>query len=636
MRSVHRRFNIYLIILAGILSFSTLYAQEFKVKNINFVNAKAFDRESLLGLIHSKSKNEFDARLVKLDKILLTNYYRKQGYLTIDIFDSLVVNKNTRSVDIYYLCEEGYRYYLDQIVFNGNSEISTVQLERQTRDIELHAPFDESLLVELKQNIENLYYNIGKPFAEVDLDYEFAQDTLVIAKFQIIENQTVYIRDIKYLGLHDSRKYIVRRELQIKKGDKYNRELIAFSQENIYGTGLFDYVRFDLEPMATDSTGVIVKIMVQEKKSRWIGARIGYAYEQEEVYGNKIEIALEGGHRNLFGTARSLSLHLVPSFQYDFKTGKVLNPENQFSALFVEPWLGFARTPATFQFSYHQYRPLNSADFNVMSYGINISHNSSSALSRRNGKNVTLSATAQVKFVNVLSPGQLDTLLEADVGKEQVYTTTLYARRDTKNNYFNPTGGSVSDLSIGFSQSVGKNELGNERSNRYFTVISSWHRYQPVGSKAFRRRIAITLATRLKAGAIFEIGGSKNVPISELFFAGGATSVRGYAEQLLGPAIIDEQGYKSKALGGKMLLLMNGEFRVPLYWLFMAEAFIDGGNVWQEVKYFNPTQIKFSSGLGLVLITPIGPIRFDYGYKLMKEHSDPTAGNFHLGFYFAF
>ena len=633
---MNKKLTLFLIILTGILLLNDLCAQEFKVKNIQFINNRAFTRKVLLNVLHSKRKSEFDARLVKLDKILLTNYYRKQGYLTTEVFDSLVVNKTESNVEIFYLLAEGMRYYLNQIVFNGNADISATELTRQTKDIEFNVPFDEAVLIGLKQKIENLYYNNGKPYAEINLDYEFTQDTLVIAKVNITEKQTVYIRDVKYLGLQESRKFIVKRELEFNKNEKYNRELILYSQENIYGTGLFDYVRFDLEQYAADVTGVTVKIMVQEKKARWFGARIGYAYEQEEVYGNKIEFALEGGHRNLFGTARSASLHLVPSLQYDFKTRKVLNPENQISLIFVEPWLGFAKTPGTFQFSYHQYRPLNSADFNVMMYGINVSHSAASTVARRNGREITLSASVQVKFVDVLSKGILDTLLEADVGKEQVYTTTLYGRRDTKNNYFNPSGGSVSDLSIGFSQSVGKNEFGNSRTNRYFTVISSWQRYQPVGPKAFRKQTKITLATRLKAGALFEIGSSKNIPISELFFAGGATSVRGYGEQLLGPAALDEDGYKSSALGGKMLLLMNGEFRIPLYWLFQTEIFLDGGNVWREVKYFTPTQIKFSAGAGLVLITPIGPIRFDYGYKLMKEPSDRSPGNFHLGFYFAF
>jgi outer membrane protein insertion porin family len=70
--------------------------------------------------------------------------------------------------------------------------------------------------------------------------------------------------------------------------------------------------------------------------------------------------------------------------------------------------------------------------------------------------------------------------------------------------------------------------------------------------------------------------------------------------------------------------------------LFVAEIFLDGGNVWRELSDFNPKEFRFSTGLGLVLITPVGPIRFDYGIKLTKEDSDKTRDAFHFGLYFAF
>ena len=144
------------------------------------------------------------------------------------------------------------------------------------------------------------------------------------------------------------------------------------------------------------------------------------------------------------------------------------------------------------------------------------------------------------------------------------------------------------------------------------------------------------MATRLRAGAIFELGPTRNLPISDLFFAGGATTVRGYQEQLLGPTTLDSEGYKDQAIGGKLLYLMNLEFRVPLFWLFVGEIFLDGGNVWRELENFSLGEVKFATGLGIVLLTPVGPIRFDYGVKLAKEDSDRTRDAFHFGLYFAF
>ncbi|MEJ2545792.1 MAG: hypothetical protein P8Y99_17145, partial [Calditrichaceae bacterium] len=64
---------------------------------------------------------------------------------------------------------------------------------------------------------------------------------------------------------------------------------------------------------------VILKILVQEKDPVWIGVRVGLAHEQQAYYGSKLEFTLQGGHRNLFGTSRSISLEITPAITYDFK-----------------------------------------------------------------------------------------------------------------------------------------------------------------------------------------------------------------------------------------------------------------------------------------------------------------------------
>ena len=620
--------SISLILILILLSSVRTTAQDLKVKKIQIISAQAFGRNELEELLHTEKNQDFDARLVKLDKIVLTNYYLKNGFLTVEVFDSLVVRKSENQVDVYYRIREGRRYYLGEIRFSGNQEISTARLMKEFINIQPLSPFDESLINEGKKGIENIYYNNGKPFVEIGIDYEFEQDSLVLVKIDIIENQTVYIKDVHYLGLKHVQQFIIRRELGLRKGDIYNRSKLSESQENIYSTGLFDYVRFDIEPLPEDSTNVYLKVLVKERDPMWLGLRMGFSYEQEESYGNRLELTAEGGHRNLYGSARSVSLHLGPSFLYDFETKQIVIPENKIVFNYVEPWIGYTRTPGLFQASYRQLRPLNSADFDVISASFRVSHEFSS--------NRNLSGLVGVKHVKVLTEGILDTTLESDVTKDRVYWLSLYGNRDTKNNFFQPTNGSFTDLSIAFSYSVGEDPWGNEDDKQYFTVVSSWQRYQPLRIGLLKLKPKITLATRIKGGAIFELGNTKNLPISELLFAGGATTVRGYEEQLLGPALLDENGYKSKALGGKLLVLLNAELRIPLFWLFVAEVFLDGGNVWRNKSDFNPKDVKFTTGLGLALVTPLGPVRLDYGYKLMKEDTDRYPDAYHLGFYFAF
>ena len=62
-------------------------------------------------------------------------------------------------------------------------------------------PFDEGLMKNAKQGLENLYYNNGKPYVVLTFDYEIEQDTMVVIKCAIKENQTVTIKDMEYVGL---------------------------------------------------------------------------------------------------------------------------------------------------------------------------------------------------------------------------------------------------------------------------------------------------------------------------------------------------------------------------------------------------------------------------------------------------
>ena len=81
---------------------------------------------------------------------------------------------------------------------------------------------------------------------------------------------------------------------------------------------------------------------------------------------------------------------------------------------------------------------------------------------------------------------------------------------------------------------------------------------------------------------------------------------------------------------------MNAEVRIPLFWLFVGTYFVDGGYVWPEISDFQISDIRLSTGVGLALMTPLGPVRVDYGYKLTRRKIDPTPGSFHIGIYFAF
>ena len=619
--------------LTGLLLIPLLvFAGKWEIRKIYFSGVHFKGDEKLADIVQSEEGQTFEPRLVKLDRILLTNYYRQAGFLDVDVQDSIYYEKKHRTVKLFYKLNEGRRFYYGGVRTRGNVEISTPELVKLFDGIKRYIPYNEGAVTDAVKEVENLYYNAGKPYASIKATYQFEQDSLVFVVLDIHENETIYIQKIRYRGLRKVKKFLIRRELTLKKGDRYDRSKIEQAQRNLYGSGLFSYVRFEMEPLAGQKGQVVLNIMVREKDPRWIGTYLGVAHEQEAFYGNKLEFTLQGGHRNLFGTARSISLNLTPSLVYDFNRKKFHNPNNKIAMQFVEPWIFATRTPGVFQASYEQYRPLNSGSFDLLQTSFNIK--------KQVKKHTEFTGSLSARRVYLKDIAAIDSTLASTirVNQNRVYALTFYWKRDNRKNLFNPHSSSYTDVSLSFSYSTGLDTDGETVNNNYLLLNASWQRYMPWRPKVpgFKRG-NFTFATRLKTGMIIEPGTKGLIPISDLLFAGGASSVRGYQEQLLGPAAaVDDKGRITQAAGGKMLFLGNAEGRIPLFWLFTAEIFVDGGYVWPEISDFNVNDFKFTTGAGLVFMSPLGPIRYDLGYKLFPDKTDPAPYAYHFGIYFAF
>ncbi len=114
------------------------------------------------------------------------------------------------------------------------------------------------------------------------------------------------------------------------------------------------------------------------------------------------------------------------------------------------------------------------------------------------------------------------------------------------------------------------------------------------------------LAGRAKVGAMKPIWGDDVTPIEERFYAGGSSSVRGWARGEIGP-----QDEENRPIGGNSYLEFSLELRQKIYKIFYLVAFTDAGNIWQNDKGHDFADLVYSGGLGFRIHTPIGPIRFD-------------------------
>jgi outer membrane protein insertion porin family len=151
----------------------------------------------------------------------------------------------------------------------------------------------------------------------------------------------------------------------------------------------------------------------------------------------------------------------------------------------------------------------------------------------------------------------------------------------------------------------------------YWSLTGQGSYYLP-----FVRRNSLAFSAR--AGVILPYGGTQEVPIQKRFFAGGRTTVRGFAQDSLGP-----HGADGTATGGNYQLILNAEVRVPLQYGFLSAAFVDAGSVWLSRDPLVGFDLRETAGVSLRYITPVGPISLDYGWKLDRRPGE-SSGEWHF------
>jgi len=132
------------------------------------------------------------------------------------------------------------------------------------------------------------------------------------------------------------------------------------------------------------------------------------------------------------------------------------------------------------------------------------------------------------------------------------------------------------------------------------------------------------LALSGRIGLATPLGKTLDLVIQDRFFAGGDTTIRGYPQNKVGP--LDSSGNPT---GGDARILFNAEWRFPIWRWIGGAIFLDTGTVTPKVSDLSLSAFRTGVGASLRLITPVGPIRLDFGYAL-----NPIPGETRWQLYF--
>ncbi len=136
-------------------------------------------------------------------------------------------------------------------------------------------------------------------------------------------------------------------------------------------------------------------------------------------------------------------------------------------------------------------------------------------------------------------------------------------------------------------------------------------------NKVIRPRLVFATAARVGLARGF---GGQEVPLSERFFTGGGTTIRGFAQNSVGPATST-----GTELGGVGLLILNNELRFPLIKYLDGAGFVDIGNAYPRLSDFSITDVRKAAGMGIRMRTPWFLLRLDYGFALDRRVGEPVG-----------
>lgn len=585
------------------IQFSAVEGKKSRIKNILIKGNSAFSSSRILRLLKTKRAWLFNAGVLKEDVLSedmerVKAFYHKNGYS--DVALDFRLERDTKRAFLMYIVitiEEGKKYLVGNIVLVGNKDVAEKDILATLTECVPGKVFSQEALKADVANIQGAYFDRGYISANVQEATSVNPYTSrVDIQYTVTENQVSYVNKIKIKGNVKTRDVVIRRELRIHPGERFDGDKLKRSKERLQNLGFFEEVSYDTED--TDSTDK-KDLVVEVKESKTGAFSFGGGFSTVEQFIGFVEIEQKNfDWRNFpYFTGAGQNLKLRASM------GTI---SSGYELSFTEPWL--FDYPISFGFDAYR-RTYNREEDLGYGYDEDITGGS-----LRLGKELTELVRAdlvyrfdRIEISNI--PDDASTDLKQEEGNNQISSITPGIVFDSRDNVFDPSKGSV--LSGSFEWAGGT--LGGDKD--FWKFFSRASHYFSLPKKS-------TLEVRGRAGITEAYADSERVPIYERFFAGGANTIRGYPERSIGP--IDSA--TEDPLGGDALLVGNVEYLYPLFSMMKVALFYDIGNVWSNASDFATGDLLSSFGFGLRLKTPIGPIVLDYGIPLDDAPGDENKG----------
>lgn len=562
------------------------------IEKIQFVGNKAFDDDELKDIMETSEKwflswitkaGVLDKKKLEFDVHKLASFYHNHGYIKAKVGDPEVhYEDELKGLVVTIDIVEGHQYGVDEVAVQGDLIEPAEALLKKVR-IGKEKVFNREIVRKDILALRDVYADQGYAYAEIrPLVSEDDETYTAEVTYDISQGQKVRFERITISGNQVTRDKVIRRELKIVEGDYFSGQALKRSNENLNRLGFFEDVQVKTKK-GSDEDLMDVDVEVKERGTRTFSVGAGYSSAYSAF------VMFQIADQNFLGYGQKLEA-----------AARIGGRSTEYTISFVEPWLfdkplSLGVDVYKWKQEYDDYTRDSMGGAATLGFPLKFLDDYTRGLVRYAYDDADISDVVETK-------GPLHDM----IGRNVTSSMTLRIKRDSRNDVWNPSRGSINEISFEYAGGL---LSGDEEFNKY-RARTAW--FFPLFWKT-------VFMAQGRWGYIQDRG---HLSVYQKFFLGGINTVRGFKYESISP--LDEDGFK---IGGTKMMCYNLEYRFPLLKEqgVVGLVFFDAGNVFEEDESWTFSGIRKSAGAGVRWYSPIGPLRLEYGFNLDPQRDEPSG-----------